>query len=83
MPDQTPDRLLSRVDTLVTCIRKIDKFLLATPDDPRRERMLERRVEYQMSLHNIQEFGRETIPRPVGVKIEVPADVMKTMSVKE
>ncbi len=79
MPDQTPDRLLQRVETLVGAIRKIDRLL--KDDHPMRVRMLERRVEYQTSLRNIQEYGRETAPKKVGVSIEVPTDVMKTVKV--
>ncbi len=73
-----PDRLLSRVETLVGAIRKVDQALDGDAKHPNRERLLERRAEYQVSLKNIQEFGREKMPRaPEGVRIEVPADVLE------
>lgn len=76
-----PDRLLSRVATLVESIRKIVSILSIAPDHPMKDRMLKRRTEYQTSLRNIQEFGRERVPSvAVGVKIEVPADVFETRS---
>ena len=80
-PAPTPDRLLSRVETLVGAIRKVDAVLDADAKHPNKKRMLERRGEYQQSLTNIQEFGRERVPKvPAGVKIEVPADVLEQRS---
>ncbi len=80
-PAPKPDRLLSRVETLVTAIRKIDVALDADPKHPYKKRMLERRVEYQTSLKNIQEYGMERVPKErVGVKIEVPTDVLEQRS---
>ena len=77
----TPNRLLNRVDTLVGAIRKIDMLLDAVEKHPMQDRMLQRRVEYQTSLKNIQEFGRERVAvTPEGVKIEVPADVLEARS---
>jgi hypothetical protein len=76
-----PDRLLNRADTLVGAIRKINAALAAYPKHPNKKRLLERRTEYQTSLTNIQEYGREKGPTaPVGVNIEVPADVLEQRS---
>ena len=80
-PVPTPDRLLNRVETLVAGIRKVDVALDADSDHPNKKRMLELRDEYQTSLKNIQEFGREKAPTaPEGVKIEVPTDVLENRS---
>ena len=80
-PQPTPNRLLNRVDTLVGVVRKIDAALDADPKHPNEKRMLERRAEYQTSLKNIQEYGREKVPKaPEGVKIEVPTDVLESRS---
>ncbi len=81
-PVPEPDRLLNRVDTLVAAVRKVDRVLDAEPQHPNKKRMLERRVEYQQSLTNIQEYGRERVPTklPVGANIEVPADVLEQRS---
>ncbi len=83
MNDQTakPNRLLSRAETLVVAIRKVNAILDADPKHPNKKRMLERLAEYQTSLSNIQEYGCTKVPRlPVGVKIEVPADVLEQRS---
>lgn len=75
------DRLLNRVETLVAAIRKVDTALDADPKHPNKKRILERRDEYQTSLKNIQEYGREKVPKaPEGVKIEVPTDVLESRS---
>ena len=80
-PAPKADRLLNRVETLVAAIRKVDAALDADPKHPNKKRMLERRAEYQTSLKNIQEHGREKVPKArVGVKIEVPADVLEQRS---
>ena len=80
-PAPTPDRLLNRVETLVGAIRKINAALDADPKHPNAKRMLERRAEYQTSLKNIQEHGREKVPKArEGVKIEVPTDVLESRS---
>ena len=80
-PQPTPNRLLNRVDTLVAAIRKINAALDADQKYPNRTRMLERLAEYQESLANIQEYGREKAPKArVGVKIEVPVDVVEQRS---
>ena len=80
-PAPKPDRLLNRVETLVAAIRKVDAALDADPKHPNKKRMLERRAEYQQSLTNIQEYGRESVPKArVGVKIEVPTDVLEQRS---
>ncbi len=81
-PAPPPDRLLNRLETLIGAIRKINAVLDAEPQHPNKKRMLERRVEYQTSLTNIQEYGRERMPTkmPVGTKIEVPADVLEQRS---
>ena len=80
-PAPKPDRLLSRVETLVAAIRKVDAVLDAHPKHPNKKRMLERRAEYQASLKNIQEYGRERLPKArEGVKIEVPTDVLDQRS---
>ncbi len=80
-PPPKPDRLLNRVETLVEAIRKVDVVLDAEPQHPNKKRMLERRVEYQTSLKNIQEYGRERVPKArEGVKIEVPTDVLEQRS---
>ncbi len=80
-PAPKPDRLLSRVETLVGAVRKVDAALDADPKHPNKKRMLERRDEYQTSLKNIQEYGREKKPTaPEGVKIEVPTDVLEQRS---
>lgn len=77
----TPDRLLSRVEILVMAIRKVDAELDANAKHPNKKRLLERRAEYQTSLTNIQEYGREKLPQArVGVKIEVPTDVLENRS---
>jgi len=79
MNDQTPDRLLARVETLVMAIRKVNTALEGDPKHPNKARLLERRAEYQTSLHNIREYGREKKPSaPVGVQIDVPADVLNS-----
>lgn len=80
MNDQiTNDRLLNRVETLVGAIRKVDAALDADPKHPNKKRLIERRDEYQTSLKNIQEYGRESVPKvPEGVKIEVPSDILKS-----
>ncbi len=76
-----PDRLLNRVETLVGAIHKIGRVLDADPKHPNRKRLLERLGEYQTSLKNIQEYGREKKPTvPEGVKIEVPADILESRS---
>ncbi len=75
------DRLLSRVETLIAAIRKINTALDDNPKHPNKKRFLERRAEYQQSLTNIQEYGREKVPKvPEGVKIEVPTDVLEQRS---
>ena len=80
-PDPPQGRLLNRVETLVVAIRKIDQALDADAKHPNKKRMLERRAEYQTSLTNIQEYGREKKPAaPVGVRIEVPVDVLEQRS---
>ena len=80
-PPPPQDRLLSRVETLVMAIRKINAALDADAKHPNKKRMEERRAEYQTSLTNIQEYGREKKPTaPVGVKIEVPVDVLEQRS---
>lgn len=80
-PGGVPDRLLNRLETLVGAIRKIDPALDADTDHPNKKRILERRAEYQASIMNIQEYGREKVPEaPAGVKIEVPADVLESRS---
>ncbi len=76
-----PDRLLSRVNTLVGAIRKVDAALDADPKHPKKKRLLERRTEYQTSLKNLQEYGRESVPKArTGVNIEVPADILEQRS---
>ena len=73
--------MLSRIEVLVAAIRKIDAALDALSDHPNKDRMLERRAEYQLSITNIQEYGRERpLKSRVGVKIEVPADVLEQRS---
>ena len=80
-PPPKQDRLLNRVETLVSAIRKINAALDADQNHPNRVRMLERRAQYQTSLKNIQEHGRETVPKGrEGVKIEVPVDVLEQRS---
>ncbi len=80
-PAPKPDRLLNRVETLVAAIRKVDAALDADAKHPNKKRLLERRAEYQTSLTNIQEYGREKVPKGrEGVKIEVPADVLEQRS---
>ena len=80
-PAPKSDRLLNRVETLVAAIRKVNAALDADPKHPNKKRMLERRAEYQTSLKNIQEYGREKAPKaPEGVKIEVPTDVLESRS---
>ena len=80
-PPPKADRLLSRVETLVVAIRKVDAALDADPKHPIKKRLLERRAEYQISLTNIQEYGREKVPKArAGVKIEVPTDVLEQRS---
>ncbi len=75
------DRMLSRVETLVVAIRKINAGLEADPNHPNKIRMLERRAEYQASIANIQEYGQEKAPTArAGVKIEVPTDVLEQRS---
>ncbi|MHA2063795.1 MAG: hypothetical protein ACXABY_05350 [Candidatus Thorarchaeota archaeon] len=72
-----PNRAMSRADTLISVVRKIDMVLEAHPDHPNKKRLLERRAEYVQSLKNLKEYGRETVPKnPVGVNIKVPADVL-------
>ena len=76
-----PDRLLNRVETLITAIRKVNVALEADPKHPNKKCLLERRAEYQTSLKNIQEYGREKVPKvPEGVKIVVPTDVLEQRS---
>ncbi len=76
-----PDRLLNRVETLIMAIRKVNTALEADTKHPNKKRLLERRAEYQTSLTNIQEYGREKKPcAPEGVKIEVPTDVLQQRS---
>lgn len=78
---KAPDRLLMRVETLVMAVRKIDAALTANPEHPNKARLEERRVSYQTSLANIQEYGREKKPTaPAGVTINVPADVLAQRS---
>ena len=80
-PAPKADRLLNRVETLVAAIRKVNAALDADPKHPNKKRMLERRTQYQTSLKNIQEHGREKVPKArVGVKIEVPTDVLESRS---
>ncbi len=80
-PAPKPDRLLNRVETLVAAIRKVDAALDADPKHPNKKRLLERRTEYMTSLKNIQEYGRERVPKArEGVKIEVPTDVLERRS---
>lgn len=80
-PVLKPDRLLNRFETLVGAIRKVDAALDADAKHPNKKRLLERRAEYMTSLKNIQEYGREKVPKArVGVKIEVPADVLEQRS---
>ena len=74
------DRLLNRVEQLVAGIRKIDATLKANPPAERRAKLVKLRDEYQTSLKNIQQFGREKLPRAAeGAKISVPTDVMKVV----
>lgn len=74
----TNSRMLNRVDTLVSCIRKINTALEADSEHPNKKRLLGRLAEYQESLKNIQEYGVERVPKAkVGVKIEIPTDVLK------
>ena len=82
MPAPSPaDRLLTRVETLVGAVRKIDETLDTDPKHPNKKRLLERRAEYQISIKNIQEYGRERMPRAVeGTTIAVPADVLEQRS---
>jgi hypothetical protein len=70
------DATFSRIEVLVGAVRKAKALLATAP--PEAKAALETRItEYQQSLKNIQEFGRETLPRkPAGVVITVPADVM-------
>jgi hypothetical protein len=75
-PSKPPDRLLTRVETLVGAARKIDILLAAQPDHPQKARLVKRRAEYVQSLTNIREHGRETLRKAPGVKIDVPADVL-------
>ncbi len=80
-PSPPPDRLLGRVETLVGAVRKIDTALDGNSKHPNKKRMLERREEYQVSLKNIQEYGREKLPKKrEGAKIEVPTDVLEQRS---
>lgn len=82
-PGTAPDRLLSRIETLITSVRKIDAALDADFDHPNKSRMLVRRAEYQTSITNIQEYGRERMPKKLqegGVNIEVPTDVLVNRS---
>ena len=80
-PPPKADRLLNRFETLVAAIRKIDAALDSDPKHPNKKRMLERRNEYRTSLKNIQEYGRERVPKArEGVKIEVPTDVLESRS---
>ncbi len=81
-PAPPPDRLMSRLEALIMSIRKIDAALNSDAKHPNKKRMLERRVEYQQSITNIQEYGREWVPTklPVGAKIAVPADVLEQRS---
>lgn len=71
-----PDKLLSRVERLVHAVRKARKQL-ETADDAMKAVLEERIKEYQTSLKNIQEHGKEKVSsRPVGVKLDIPADVL-------
>ena len=80
-PGPPPDRMLNRVEALVASIRSIDASLDADPDHPNAPRLLERRAEYQTSIKNIQEYGRESMPKALeGTKIEVPTDVLEQRS---
>ena len=80
-PTPKQDRLLNRFETLVVSVRKIDAALNADPEHPNKTKMLERRVQYQTSLKNIQEHGMERVPKArEGVKIEVPTDVLESRS---
>ena len=80
-PAPKSDRLLNRFETLVAAIRKVKAALDADPKHPNKKRMLERLGEYQTSLKNIQEHGREKVPKArEGVKIEVPTDVLEQRS---
>ena len=80
-PPPKADRLLSRVETLVAAIRKVDAALDADAKHPNKKRLLERRAQYQTSLKNIQEYGVERVPKArEGVKIEVPTDVLEQRS---
>ena len=80
-PPPKPDRLLNRVETLVAAIHKIGRVLDADRKHPNKKRLLERLGEYQASLRNIQEYGRERVPKArEGVKIEVPTDVLERRS---
>lgn len=80
-PAPSPDRLLNRLESLVYSARKINVALDKDPNHPNKKRMLERLAEYQLSLTNIQEHGRERVLKArEGVKIEVPTDVLEQRS---
>lgn len=92
-PAAAPDRLLARVETLVTATRAATARLAALPRSPAdtaapdpdkvmRDRLEGAISQYRRSLRSIQEFGREatTPPRPAGAAIVVPADVLERSS---
>jgi hypothetical protein len=82
--ERPADRLLGRVDRLVVGVRKLRARMAAEQAPGKRARIAARIAEYQASLVNIRDQGTETpAPRPPGVDIEVPADVLSTGPAKE
>lgn len=71
-------RVASRKKQLILAIAKIDARLgdmnFLAKFGGRAQRMKERRVQFEQSLSNIQQFGVERIPNylPDGVNIDVP-----------
>ena len=72
------DRMYARVETLVGAIRKVRVQMETAPPEIK-ARMEKRITQYQQSLKNIQEHGKETVHVvPEGVRIEVPVDVLSS-----
>lgn len=74
-----PSRIMNRVQALISGIRKMKRNLQENPTHAKVPVWEARISEYQQGLANVSKFGVER-PKPeqlVGVKINVPTDVME------
>ena len=67
-------RLVARIVNLQDAVQRLGRRIELNPEDPRVPKWIKRLEEYQQSLTNIRDHGRESLKgsNVSGVEIEVP-----------